>query len=444
MEILNETDITFAAQDVIDKEGRVFFWKGGVYRAIAKPNAALYKDLLSNAEFGLLFNRGLIDTSIADLELKGYDLILKHYRIPIISYVTEWSGSMIKDAALLTLDINMALLAFNLQIKDAHPWNVLFEGCKAVYIDFSSIIQKRHTRKWFPLQEFWGKFHLPLLLMSYGCPNEARSLLVDPLTLRGRNLTQLDIYKVLIKRGKWKEVLKFLIEFKPGHNSKPLVMLEKLRRRVEKVRLSPEKTRWSDYCDEEVDFTSYESWMIKRKETYQVLKRVQPKTVLDIGSNTGWFSKLAALGGSKVIAFDIDEPSINKLFNNQNAKILSILPLSMDFRKPTPAYGLGLRCQPAEARLKAELVLALAIVHHLVFTQKERFETIIGNLHKYSEKWLLVEFIPKEDIHVSKMYNDTFSWYTLENFISGLKKYYKEVEVLPSNPAPRVLLLCSK
>lgn len=441
---LKESDITFAANTVFDKDGRVFFWNRNVFRAISDNNAKLYVELLENSEFRSLFKKGLVKTSVADISLQGYNLVLEHEKITFVSYVTEWSGSMLKEAALLTLSLNKELLGLNLQLKDAHPWNILFEGCRPIYIDFSSIIPYRRNKRWFPLKEFWGKFYLPLLLMSYGCAREARSLLVDRKTLRGRNITRLDVLKVLIKRRKIRALLDFIVKVRPSSGNSPATLLGKLEQQVKKITIPLEKTSWSEYCDEEVDLSTLDSWMIKRKEAYYVLKKTQPKSLLDIGSNTGWFSKLAAQNGSKVIAFDNDEPSINKLFLNERARNLNILPLSMDFRFPTPSYGLGLRCKDATERFQTEMVFALAIVHHLVFKQHESFRTIADNLSSYTTRWLLVEFIPKEDKYVSEWYNENYSWYSLDNFIHELRIHFKEIETLPSNPEPRVLLLCTR
>src|SRR5690606_17205378 len=110
------------------------------------------------------------------------------------------------------------------------------------------------------------------------------------------------------------------------------------------------------------------------------------------------------------IATDKDETCINKLYLDQNARLLDILPLAIDFRNPSPAYGIDLRCKAAVDRLKSEMVFALAIVHHLVFKQSLDFKTIIDNLSIYTTRWLLVEFIPRDDKYVREWYNETYSW----------------------------------
>ncbi len=83
-------------------------------------------------------------------------------------------------------------------------------------------------------------------------------------------------------------------------------------------------------------------------------------------------------------------------------------------------------------------------MHHLVFRQKQKFEQIVSRLSDFTGKWLLVEFIPKEDKYVSEWYNDAFSWYTPENFSEELKKHFRKVDKLPSNPEPRMMFLCER
>jgi hypothetical protein len=148
--------------------------------------------------------------------------------------------------------------------------------------------------------------------------------------------------------------------------------------------------------------------------------------------------------GSYVIATDIYETCINRLYLNDQARTHHILPLALDFRNPTPAYGIDLRCSAATERLRCDMVIGLAIVHHLVFKQKLRFDAIVGGLSSFADKWLLVEFIPREDKYVSEWYNDSFSWYTVDNFTKELQKHFSKLEQLPSNPEPRVMFLCER
>jgi hypothetical protein len=441
---LKSENVEFASNSNLDKNGRVFFWEGDVYRAIYQPAATVHQNLLQKENAASLFDIGLVQTEIAPIDLEGYDLVLKHRKVPFVSYVTEWCGNMLKDAALLTLDLSLALAELGLELQDAHPWNILFDGCEPKFIDFGSIVPIRNPETWLPFREFIGTFYNPLQLMSQGCHDQARSLLVDPKSLRGRRVSNRDLFFTLLKNRKVNGFLGTLITPAPGPKNNRIATINELRDAIEAISIPLSKSSWSDYCDEEVNLTSPENWMIKRQSAFAAISRTRPKTLLDIGSNTGWFSKLAAMQGSCVVALDKDETSINKLYLNDQARRFNILPLSMDFRYPTSAYGIELRCPPAVERLQCEMVLGLAIVHHLVFRQALGFATIIENLASFTNKWLLVEFIPPEDKYVSKWYNDSFAWYTVDGFTTALQKHFRRIEQYPSNPEPRLIFLCER
>lgn len=172
---------------------------------------------------------------------------------------------------------------------------------------------------------------------------------------------------------------------------------------------------------------------------------IQPVSVLDIGSGTGWYSQLAAVLGSQVIAFDTNEACVTQLYNQACENNLPILPLVMDFSKPTPSRGLSKHWAiAATKRLKCELVLALALVHHIVLERRLNFDQIVKGLAQFSRRWVVVEFIPPDDYEVVNKWSERISWYTLDNFYNALKKRFRSVTTIPSYPGSRVLLLCEK
>jgi len=222
--------------------------------------------------------------------------------------------------------------------------------------------------------------------------------------------------------------------------------LQKVRREVEALTLPPPKGGWSEYYkDCFPSFSPSEEWTTKEHSVRQALLDSRPGSVLDIGSNVDWYSQLAALLGCRVVAIDTDEGCVAQLYRDIKKKNLPILPLVMDFRAPSPGYGLGnLAALPATARLKCDMVMALALVHHLVFKQHLNFEQIIAGLSIFSTRWLLVEFIPREDMYVRDWWSERYSWYNLENFVAVLRRHFHRVESYASFPDPRVLLLCEK
>jgi hypothetical protein len=149
--------------------------------------------------------------------------------------------------------------------------------------------------------------------------------------------------------------------------------------------------------------------------------------------------------GSTVIAFDTNSSCIVQVYREAKEKRLPVLPLMLDLRTHFPIYGLDDQWfQPVPDRLKCEMVLGLGLVHNLVFKQGLNFEQIAHGVSTLSKKWLLIEFMPREDTVVREWWSKRYSWYTLEGFEDILKRHYSYITVLPSSPEPRVLLLCEK
>jgi hypothetical protein len=123
---------------------------------------------------------------------------------------------------------------------------------------------------------------------------------------------------------------------------------------------------------------------------------------------------------------------------------LPILPLVMDVCAPTPAHGLAAAYPAAGERLQADLILALALTHHLVFKRRLSFATIAQQLSVFSKRCLVTEFVPAEDEHVRRWTSAEFSWYRLEGFLDALRPLYRKIEILESSPAPRVLVACER
>ena len=450
MKTIETAAVKFASPENLDQNGRIFFWNDGVYRAINNQRESFYREVLREEVMVGLQAAGLVGTKAADITLDGSTLTVEHERIPVASYVTEWCASMLKSAAITTLKVALELEKHGWQLHDAHPWNVLFDGTKAKFADFTSIVPVKNRERWTALEEFVGTFVKPLLLMSEGGETAARRALVDWRTLRGSRLGNVEAVWALLKARNISGAFRYLWARKYPGSAGLRAQLESLLKLVEAIPVRLADTAWSDYCEDEVDLDTFGEWMLKRRTVSEVLDRCQPTRLLDIGCNTGWFSKLASLKGARAISFDLDEPSINRLFVNENAAKFGILPLVVNFINPPPAYGYGLRCSSAYERFRSEFVLGLAIVHHLVFKQNESFDSIVEKIARYSEKWLLIEFIPKEDKYVWKYferwpsYHEKYSWYTTDNFIASLKKEFSKVEVLPSNPEPRILVLCER
>lgn len=448
-----ETDqIRFDPASTADPAGRVFWWQGEVYRGIVASATPFYRRLFDQGILPSLFRSGLIETEVVSATLPGYELILKHRTIPFRSYCFEWCSEMLKQAAFLICDLSLELARVGLQLKDMHPWNILIDGWQPKFIDFTSIVPFESNRPRWQDDGFYYSLLYPLQAMAAGKGRLVRCLMQRGLTdtpYREEIVRLLPTSQGMVLRGsnlmnrRPMRALRRLFG-QDARQEKAIRQLLRLRRQVEAIEVKAPRTGWSNYSDDPeywLDFEPNEKWSSKHRNVYEVLRRLQPKSLLDIGCSRGWYSQLAARQGIQVVATDIDEPSLNTLYRDARALNLSIQPLLIDFVRPRPqsiSYNI-----PAE-RICTEMVLALATVHHWVFKDWQPFDIIVKELSAYTQQWLLVEFVPPEDRHVSQWSPNRFSWYRLENFVAALRKHFRKIEIMESTPAPRKLLLCEK
>ena len=456
-----------------DPNGRLFERQGELYRGVNARFEALCRRLISEGIIEDLNSKGLlIDTQLTQLHLEGYSLVVKHRRIPFVSYGFEWSAGMLKAAALSILDLNLALAPHGLIAPDIHPANILFDGPNPVYVDFTAIEEVSGDAQIWPpqaQQNFRQFFLYPLYMMAKGQHRMAHWLLHDfdngvlaeeyrgicgpkgkgpdvfsRMTGRLRQkLSQIQgpprsVLELTVRAG---QALKSRLNVSPRSG---LAELTEMRREIEAIDVSFVATEWTDYyIDDFPAFVPSGDWGFKRNTVYEVLTRLRPESVIDIGSNRGWYSQLAASLGASVVSLELVESSVDLLFQDALLKGYSILPLVMSIKSPSAGYGLCNRwLLPASERLNGDLVLCLALTHHLALREHLNFQQIAAALRQFCKRWLLVEFVPREDHWCREMWSDSFPEYTSENFARGLGTQFRSVEMLGAAPDSRQLFLC--
>jgi SAM-dependent methyltransferase len=125
-----------------------------------------------------------------------------------------------------------------------------------------------------------------------------------------------------------------------------------------------------------------------------------PRQVLDVGCNTGHFSAIAARAGAGVVAIDYDPVVLGDVWRNARSEKLNILPLAVNLTRPTP--GIGWRNQECgsfleRARGKFDAVLMLAVIHHMLVTERVPLSDIIHLAAELTTDILVIEFISPED-----------------------------------------------
>ncbi len=375
--------------------------------------------------------RLLASVEIATTET-GYDSIYRLSTPRRTSYVYEWSPSMWKAAAVLLIRLLQELRGWNLTLYNPHLWNVMFERGEAVYIDVGSIVR-------FDSKAFVGAYEKlccfllrPLLMNAAGRYSVARQMVC------GMNLG--------VRSEDFPEVTGFTGELTTSHweDDGFLYSLLKATADIE----VPAKGKWTGYHGASVhDFTATPT--AKQQIVCRVLSELRPHSVLDLGCNEGKFSLLAETHGREVIGADADEICVNSLHQAVRAQRANIATVVMDFTNPAPGYGVCNRWfAPATERFAADMVLGLAIEHHLVFGRyRLTFDEIVRGFAAFCRKWLLIEFVQpgaETNANPAKWRPESVGWYNCETFIRALQREFSTIVPLSPPAADRQLLLCTR
>ena len=150
-----------------------------------------------------------------DQEFPAAVATLRHERVPFVSYPYEWTFSMLRDAALLQLDLLRAALAEDMIPKDASPYNVQWRGTSPVFIDVGSFERLPDGEPWAGYRQFCCLFLYPLMVQAYAGlpfqpwlrgslegiePAQARAILRGRRTFRRGVMTHVALHARLEKR----------------------------------------------------------------------------------------------------------------------------------------------------------------------------------------------------------------------------------------------------
>jgi hypothetical protein len=354
-------EITFHPHSFADPAGRLFHWRGELYRGINCDNEPFFRRLFERGVINHLVAQGLlIDSKLTPLVLDGYSMVIQHRVLPFCSYPNEWAPLMFKDAVLALIALAKALANYGLTLKDHNQWNLMFDKIKPIYVDLTSITTQQDGRSWTDYEKFSASYLRPLLLMARGHDRIARLLLTED---DGVRATEADEFGVKLRRVARR------------YKRNKSISLDALEHMVETIDLAVASATALPRVDDSV--------------ATGLLKTLRPRSVADLGFN-GWFSSLAAQHGTNSLFLNPDAARVTDVYCAARREALPILPLVIDFIKPTPSMGVASHASMAAVdRLKCELVFAEAI-EQIRVTRYLRPEQIVGALAAFSSRWVLV------------------------------------------------------
>jgi SAM-dependent methyltransferase len=406
-----------------DRHSRVFYNDAGeVLRFLSREGLDDWQALASSRLYSRFSETGeLVATKAIDdesLTRNGWSALLRHERIPFISYPYEWPFSMLKDAALLELDLVLAGLDEGLILKDASPYNVQWRGAHPVFIDIGSFERLRPGEPWAGYRQFCMLFLYPLLLEAYRGvpfqpwlrgslegiePSVCRGLLSARDLVRRGVLTHVVLHQRLERRhgsrgGSTRRELE-----EAGFRSELIrTNVARLRKLVNGLTLSPAKSAWSDYGSD----NTYSDEEPRRTAEFvaTTAQAVAPRLVWDLGCNDGWYTRIAAKHAGYTVAIDSDYTTIDRLYRSLAADAdRSILPLVGDVADPSPALGWSnLERRTLVDRGRPELTLCLALVHHLAVTRNIPLRSFLEWLRSLGSV-VVIEFPSEDDAMVRRL-----------------------------------------
>ena len=459
--------VRFDAGSFRDPDTRVFHYDGSVYRCLSARALADWQQL-AGTDFYARFSadRRVIPTrQITDSEalppLDGrWAAVLEHERLPFVSYPYEWSFGMLKDAALLQLDLTRAALDEDMTLKDATAFNVQWLGAQPTFIDIGSFTAYAAGEPWAGYRQFCETFFYPLLLQAYrGVPfhswlrGSLEGITAEQCSalLSGRDLLRRGVLAHVYLQAKAQARYddtpgNVRQELRAAGFGAALIMhnIDRLRKTVERLRWDAGRSTWSEYQREH----SYDDADLQRKTEFvgRVLARCRWPLVWDIGCNTGNYSRMAAKHAEYVLALDADHLVVERLYQALKADgPANVLPVLADLADPSPGLGWrGRERLPLGDRGRPALILCLALIHHLVIGRNIPLDDFVAWLAQFGGE-VVLEFVGPEDPMVARLLRnrqDQEFDYSAEAVAAALERHFGAVTPEALASGTRTLYHC--
>jgi hypothetical protein len=434
-----------------------------VYRALDRSAADELRTVTAQSWFRAAVGGGqIIDSTWLDADpvegADGWAAWLEHPRLPVITYPYEWTFSMLREAALLQLRLLTAALGADSICKDATPYNVQFVGSRPVFIDVGSFEAYGGGEPWYGYRQFCQLFLFPLLIQAY------KDLPFQPL-LRGQldGIGPIDARTLLQgwKHG-WKGLfvhvwLHARLEARlagsdtdiketvrsAGFNKKLIeANVAKLTSLIDGLEWKQAESEWSSYSER----AHYSDRDLGLKETFvrRVAADAQPAQAWDVGANDGHFSRIVAEHADHVLALDADHLVVDLLYRRLREEgNEQILPLFVNFADPSPALGWRARERtPLWERSRPDLVVYLAVIHHLAITHHVPVREVLDFAYDSSPR-CVIEFPDRSDPMVQRLLRGKRAGlhadYSLDEFERLAKERFDIVAREPLPSGTRVL-----
>ena len=434
-----------------DPDGRVFFSDGRVLRTLSQDAAARMQTLFDDNILPELIDRGLvIPTKLVETTRIGLDpatlgkTVMEHARVPVITYPYEWPFDMLRDGALLTLDLLEYCLGHNLILKDATPYNIALMDGRLRFIDLLSIDRYRPGQPWDGYSQFCKEFLFPLMMSAYRRIDFRPWLRSELKGIPPSQFVRLLSWRDRLRPGVFRHaVLQARLErsfatrdadirgaFMKAELGKELIVsnirgLRKVIRRL--VAHEDSHSPWVDYRS--THSYSEDEGAAKRQFIERSLSDAKCARVIDLGANTGDYALIAAKHADLVICADSDAACVNVVFRRMRNERdgHKLVPMVVDLTNPSPSQGWALKERKSFFdRVETDGFVALALVHHIRISGNVPLANFVSMLALLGRAGV-IEWVDKEDHMVQRLLRnraDVFPDYSWDGFKAALESHF--------------------
>ena len=449
-----------------DPSGFVFRRDGVLYRQVRPSAVRDWEGFLSSGLYErLVADRLIVEHEDAALELAATPdaaAVIRPRAIEFISYPYEWTFSQLKDAALLTLELQSRALDAGMRLRDASAYNIQFDAGRPILIDSLSFEVAEPTEPWPAYRQLCEHFIAPLALMAYRdarCGLMLRDFIDGiPLDLAARLLpgrTRLNLglsAHIHLHAGAQRRASKAPPPAEGAERPARRIsetgqraLLDSLQRTVSGLRYEP-SGQWLGYATA----TSYSETATASKGQIvrEMLEAAGGRTAWDVGANVGVYSAMAADAGYRVVAWDQDAASVEAHWRRvRGGANPAILPLIGDLANPSPAIGWALEERRSFLeRGEPDVMLALALVHHLAIGNNVPLPAVARLFARMAPR-AIVEFVPKDDPMTRRLLAarpDIFEQYDVDGFRDAFGLAFRIVREAPIAESSRTLFLLER
>lgn len=425
-----------------------------ILRGLSHRAAVTLERLLAEPFFRELVARGQVvntvllssdDPAAASVITRGWHAVAEHTPVECVTFPYEWPFSMLRDAALLQLHLLTTGAGNGWLLKDATPFNVQWAGTRPVFIDVPSFEPWEDGEYWRGYRQFCATFLTPLLLTAHlgipfqpllrsrldGIPpDEAARYFYGLRRFKRGVLSHIWFPDKAERRVRRREAACRPVRAQPRRQQPKtllLALLDSLGRLIRSLSCGAARSDWSGYAETH----SYDSvdFALKRDFVRRHLAAHRPALTWDLGANTGAFSCIAAEYSRTVIAVDADHDSIERLYRElQSDGPDNIVALVMDLANLSTGQGWAGHERPAfDQRSRPDLVLCLALVHHLRIAANIPLPLFIDWLRSLGAA-VIVEWVGREDAMLRRLLEnkrEDYADYTAEQFEAEVHKHFR-------------------